>query len=167
MSSVKSVSIFSEKPWSNGLVKRKYLVTLTDNNLDDHEIISGPYKVLPSDDGTAVGDRELKGNKDVELNKDDKEVLWNDTQADYYRRSLGLAMLIIDIDDLISYIPLFQAMENHPDSGNNAGQRATYLGVVRADYDEIAARFGDAFGVSGGVDTVNAQVWEELPPEWG
>ena len=101
-----------------------------------------------------------------ELSPEDKVPVYNETQADYYRRALGQAMLLSDIDDVLAYIPLFQAMENHPNSGKNAGQRANYLGVIKADYDLMAVRFGSLQGIAGGVATDKTKIWSELPEEW-
>ncbi len=101
-----------------------------------------------------------------ELSPEDKVPQYNETQADYYRRALGRAMLISDTDDVLAYIDLFQAMENHPDSGNNAVQRAVYLDVLKADYDLMASRFGGLQGIAGGVETDKTKIWDKLPTEW-
>lgn len=61
MSSVISVVTYSERPWRDGLVKRRYEVVLEDNNLVQTTHIVGPVKVLPADDGTADADRLLNG----------------------------------------------------------------------------------------------------------
>ena len=53
MSSVISATTFSERPWSGGLVKRRYEVTLEDNNLIQSTYVIGPFKVLPVDDGSS------------------------------------------------------------------------------------------------------------------
>ena len=164
MSSVKSVAVFSEVPWSDGLVKRRYDIVLTDNTLVDHSFIVGPVKVVPSDDGTAFAAQQLQRMKDLELSNQDIAPIWNNTQADYDRRSLGRGMTILDVDDFISYLPLFQAMESR--GGANASQRAAYLGVSTANYNQMDSRFGIAVGIQGGVATMNAEVFDELPQEF-
>lgn len=166
MSSVSSVVIFgTDRPWSDGLVKRRYEVTLTDNNLTEHVFIIGPFKVLPTDDGQAQANIELQGRKDEEIiGGQDKTPLWNDTQADYDRRALGLAMLLKDTDDYRATIELFQAMELR--SGNNAGQRAATLGVSTVNYNLMADRYGDMIGAAFAIDNALSQVWLDIPPEF-
>ncbi len=141
MSSVKSVAVFNEVPWTGGLVKRRYDVVLTDNNLVDHSFVVGPVKVLPADDGSSVANDQLQQQKDTELGNQNIVPSWNNTQADYDRRSLGRAMTILDVDDFISYLALFQAMESR--SGANAGQRAATLGVSTANYNQMDSRFSN------------------------
>lgn len=164
MSSVKSVSTYSEKPWINGQVKRRYRVVLTDSNLVDHEIITSPFKVDPLDDGAAKADQELKNKIQGELSIEDRVPQWSDTQADYDRRALGRAMLEEDTEKFYLYLPLFKAMEAR--SGANANQRAITLGVTRADYDLMAARFGDVEGIAFFLDNAKGQIWDVLPPGW-
>jgi len=55
MATVKSVTIYGERPWANGKVKRRYEVTITDNDGTDHSRILMPIKVDPSDDGSSAG----------------------------------------------------------------------------------------------------------------
>ena len=64
MAGVKSVTVYSERPWRDGLVRRRYEVTLTDNFLVDEVIVTMPVNVLPSDDGTALASRIL-ANKEA------------------------------------------------------------------------------------------------------
>lgn len=164
MAVVKSVTIHSERPWSNGQVKRRYLVTLTDNNGGDHEIVTMPVKQLPADNGNAVAASHLQGKKNGELLKGAIVPEWQDTQADYDRISLGRAMLLTDVDEFYTYLPLFKAMEGR--SGSNANQRAATLGVSRANYGLMADRFGDVQGVAFFLDNAKGQIWSELPEEF-
>lgn len=164
MATVKSITQFSEVPWSDGLVKRRYEVVLTDNFAVDHSFVVGPVKVLPSDDGSVFAADMLQSMKDGELSNQDIVPAWNDTQADYDRRSLGRANVIRDVDDFISYLPLYQAMTAR--SGNNDGQRAATLGVSAENYNQMASRFNTAVGIQGGIATMNADVFETLPEEF-
>jgi hypothetical protein len=54
MALVKSISLHSERPWSNGLIKRRYEITLTDNLGADHTYITMPVKQLASKDGATI-----------------------------------------------------------------------------------------------------------------
>ena len=164
MASVKSVTIHSERPWSNGQVKRRYLVTLTDNNAVDHEIVTMPVKQLPADTGDAVAASLLQGKKNNEVLKGDIVPEWQDTQADYDRISLGRAMLLTDVDEFYSHLPLFKAMEVR--GGANANQRAAYLGVSTANYNLMADRFGDVEGIAFFLDNAKGQIWDEIPEEF-
>lgn len=165
MSSVKSITTFTERPWSDGLVKRRYEVMLTDNDLVDHVHVIGPFKVLPADTGAVQADKLLQRQKDFEIsNYEDIVPLWNDTQADYDRIALGQAMLILDVDQFISVLPLFQGMESR--SGNNAVQRAATLGVSTANYNLMQSRFNVAVGIQGGVATMNSEAWDVIPEEF-
>lgn len=164
MSNVKSVALFSERPWRDGLVKRKYTVTLTDNNLVDHTTIIGPYKVLPSHDGSVESLSLLEGLKDSELDGIDQVPIYNDSQADYDRRALGQAMLIQDIDDFHQTLPLWLAMQSR--SGNNRVQRAATLGVSLANYDLVSDRYRSDQGAASFIDDAKGQVWTELPAEF-
>jgi len=171
MSSVKSVKVFSEVPWVGRIVKRRYTVVkrrytvvLTDNNLIDHSFVVGPVVVSSVDDGSRIANTHLQSMKDAELSNQNIAPLWNDTQADYDRRSLGRAMLIADVDNFISYLVLFQAMESR--GGANAGQRARYLGVSSANYNQMRSRFGIAVGIQGGVATMKAEIFDTRPEEF-
>jgi hypothetical protein len=162
---IKSVTTYGpDKAWSDGLIKRRFEVTLTDNDAVDHVFIIGPIKTTADNDGTAIADDLLQSQKDKELSNADISPLWNDTQADYDRRALGKAMLISDVDEFISYQPLFQAMESR--SGNNAVQRAATLGVSTANYTLMQSRFNDAVGIAGGVANMNSKLWEVVPEEF-
>lgn len=162
MASIKSIAVYSDVPWRAGQRKRRYEITLTDNNAVDHTEITNPVKQQPADDGTLIADKLLQSRKDKELREGEKAAEWADTQADFDRRALGRAMLLTDTDDFYFYLPLFKAMELR--GGANANQRAAYLGIDRAIYDQIAARFNDVEGIAFFLDNYKSQIWDEIPP---
>lgn len=164
MSSIVSVVKFSSKPWTAGQEKVRWEVTLMDNFAAQHTEVIGPLTRSITDNGQADAAALLQSKKDAELGPEDKVPAWNDTQAEYDRRSLGRAMLIDDVDDFYAYLPLFKAMESR--GGANAGQRASYLGVLSTDYNLMANRFGDVEGVAFFLDDRKGQIWDELPPEF-
>lgn len=52
MASITSVTQYgNDRPWTNGKVRRRYTVVLTDNDGVQHERVLGPFKVDPADDG--------------------------------------------------------------------------------------------------------------------
>jgi len=67
MPSVKSVTVYSERPWLNGMVKRRYEITLTDDQAIDHVTVTMPIKVDPSDDGVGIADKLLASKKSSEV----------------------------------------------------------------------------------------------------
>lgn len=172
MASVKAIATHSDLAWSGGLRKRRYRVTLTDNNLVDHEIVAMPVKVLAIDDGSDRAAVELQTQSDKEIRDAVKGAfagvspetvtpIWN-TQQEFDRRVIGRMMLVQDVHAFHTAITFFQGIESR--GGANAGQRATYLGIIRADYDLIAARFGDSQGAAFFITDSKNQVWDELPP---
>ena len=166
MSVVKSVIVYSERPWTDGLVKRRYEVTLTDNLGTDHVAIVGMFKVDPLDDGADVANNHLQSRKAKELGAADIVPLWNNTQADYDRRSLGQAMTLSDAHEFYDYLPLFQAMESR--SGSNINARVATLGVIKSDYTLMANRFGDVQGIAFFLDNAKGQIWafDQVPVEF-
>jgi len=102
--------------------------------------------------------------KQAELGNDPDKSADHQPQADFDRRLLGLLMQELSIDTKIAAIPFWLAVETR--GGANANQRAAYLGVTRPEYDLVSAMFGDLQGVSGGVDTVNGQIWDEQRDAW-
>jgi hypothetical protein len=161
MSAVVSVNVATERPWTGGNVRRRYLVVIEDNNAVQHDFTVGVFTVPPSDDGSQYAAQKLQQLKDSELRPEDKAPQWNDTQADYDRRSLGRAMLIRDVESFYEYLPLWLAMEGR--SGSNAVQRSATLGIDKAIYDLMADRFGDVQGIAFFLDNAKGQIWEELP----
>lgn len=123
-----------------------------------------PVKQQLVDDGSLIATQFLEDKKESELNQGDIPTQWNDTQADYDRRALGMAMLIEDVDEFYALLPLFKAMEIR--GGANAIQRAIYLGVSNGNYTLIADRFGDVEGISFFLDNAKDQIWDELPEEF-
>jgi len=102
--------------------------------------------------------------KQAELGNDPDKSSDHQLQADFDRRLLGLLMQELSIDTKIAAIPFWTAVEGR--GGANANQRAAYLGVIRAEYDLVSAMFGDLQGVSGGVNTVNGQIWDDQREAW-
>ena len=86
------------------------------------------------------------------------------TQTDFDRRLIGQLMVEADIDTLIAALDFWTAQELR--NGNNNNARADNLGVPRPEYIEADGRFGDAQGVAGGVESVNAQVWDRIKDAW-
>jgi hypothetical protein len=54
MASVKSITLHTERPWSNGLLKRRYEITLTDNLGADHTYVTMPIKQLAGEDSATI-----------------------------------------------------------------------------------------------------------------
>ena len=163
MAFVKSVTIFDDFP-NGALRERRYLVTITNNSGGDEEYVLPPVVVDVSDDGSISGAKKLASLAENETESGLDVFPEYQDQNDYDRLSLGKAMLITDIDDFHIRLPLFKAMELR--GGANASQRAVYLGVLLADYNLMADRFGDDEGVAFFIDNAKGQVWDELPVEW-
>lgn len=84
------------------------------------------------------------------------------TQVEFDRRVIGEAMMIPDIMWFYNiYDSFFRAFESR--AGNNKPQRALYLGVDTATYDEIDKRFNDMAGITTLVNDEKGRVWQELP----
>ena len=81
-------------------------------------------------------------------------------QADYDRRILGNMMLEINSHVFFAAYTFFQAVEGR--GGSNANARASYLGIVKAVYDDIAARFSNVTGVAWILTDERNKVWTEL-----
>ena len=163
MAFVKSVTIHDDNAVGT-LRERRYLVTIATNTLGDEEYILSPVLVDVSDDGSIYGAAKLASLADNEANRGVDIAPEYQDQNDYDRRALGKAMVGTDIDEFHAVLPLFKAMEGR--GGANANQRAVYLGVIKADYDLMADRFGDDEGVAFFIDNAKGQVWEEIPAEW-
>lgn len=86
------------------------------------------------------------------------------SQADFDRRLLGRLMTQRDVHTFSAGLPFFQAIELR--GGANAIQRASYLGVIRADYDLVRARFGDSQGVQFFIDDEKNSVWPDVKETW-
>lgn len=165
MATVSQITQFGpDRAYPDGTVKRRYEVTLQGNTGLLLTKLIGPFKMLPADDPTLFAEDFLNQRRQKELGLDDIQPEWNDTQADYDRRSLGKAMLINDAVDFFAYLPLFKAMETR--SGANASQRAATLGVTSAEYNLMASRFNDVEGVAFFLTDAKDAVWTEIPAEW-
>jgi hypothetical protein len=86
------------------------------------------------------------------------------TQPDFDRRLLGQLMTVEDVHVFSAGLPFFQAVESR--GGANAGQRATYLGVILAEYDLVDGRFSDSQGVQFFIDDEKENRWEDIPEDW-
>jgi hypothetical protein len=86
------------------------------------------------------------------------------SQADFDRRLLGRLMTEENVQYFYAGLPFWQAVEGR--GGANANQRASYLGVVRAEYDLVADRFGDVQGIGFFLDDAKGQIWPEPLEEW-
>lgn len=166
MASVKSVTVYSDVPGleDSGLRKKRFAIVLTDNNLVDSTIITKPAHVLPEEDGSIFATKALQQQKDSELSNRNIVPEWNDAQADYDRRALGIAMTLTDVHEFYSYLPLFKAMELR--GGANRNQRAAYLGVPVSEYTQMEDRFNDVEGIAFFLDNAKDQIWEEILPGW-
>ena len=72
MASVKSVTLIpgKDRPWAGGLRKRRYLITLTDNDGTDHSFVTFPPLKVPSDyDPTPLGPKYLDSATKGEIGK--------------------------------------------------------------------------------------------------
>ena len=163
MASVKSVTIHDDYARGNQR-ERRYKVTITNNSLIDAEYILSPVVVDVADDGAAQGNKKLASLADIETGSGADIVAEYQSQADYDRRALGKAMIGTDIDEFHQVLPLYLAMTAR--GGNNAGQRAAYLGVPTAQYNSMAVRFNDDQGAASFIDDAKGQVWDEIPADW-
>ena len=164
MSLVKSIQIETDHPTGSGRRSRQYKITLTDNNLVDHVVVSRPARVDLADIGTTIAAGHLQSMKDNELTSRKLTPDWADSEAEYYRRALGRAMTLQDVDDFYTYLPVFKEMEIR--GGANANHRAAYLRITRALYDQITARFNDVEGIAFFLDNAKGQIWDKIPPEF-
>jgi hypothetical protein len=93
----------------------------------------------------------------------DKTAIYQ-TQSEFDRRLLGRLMVTEDVNVFYAGLPFFQAVESR--GGANANQRAIYLDVPRAEYDLVAARFGDVQGISFFLDDAKNAIWPDIPDGW-
>ena len=85
-------------------------------------------------------------------------------QADYDRKMLAQFMLEDDPRVFLNALSFFQAVETR--GGANANQRASYLGVPRAEYDLVAKRFSDVQGAAFFINDDKEQIWQHPLPGW-
>lgn len=119
------------------------------------------YAVL--DEQAASGEiSEAFQNAENGINPD--RVAVYQTQSEFDRRLLGRLMTVEDVNVFYAGLPFFQAVESR--GGANANQRAIYLDVPRAEYDLVAARFGDVQGISFFLDDAKDAIWPDIPDGW-
>jgi hypothetical protein len=105
--------------------------------------------------GNAIADAEIEG---VIVDR----VPDHQTQPDFDRRVIGEAMQVRDIIHFYNiYDTFFRAFELR--AGNNKPQRALYIGVDTATYDEIDKRFNDMAGITALINDEKGRVWDSLP----
>ena len=85
------------------------------------------------------------------------------TKVEFIRRYFGGMMQNPNILQFNNALPFFQAFEIDADSGNNAPQRAAYLGIDTATYQLIEKRFNDMIGVQTLINDEKGRVWGEYP----
>jgi hypothetical protein len=85
-------------------------------------------------------------------------------QVDFDRKLLGYVMTIEDPHKLNACLPFWQAVQ--PRNGNNRAQRIANLGVPDTEYDEVAARFNDYFGVATFLSNDLSAIWPEVKEAW-
>jgi len=163
MASVKSVVVFDDYQ-AGAKRERRYTAVITNNIPADEEHILPPVIVEASDDGTDAANAKLTTLTNIEISSAADITPKYQSQADYDRRALGRAMLIENADEFHAVLPLFEAMELR--GGNNAGQRAAYLGVSPASYGDMEERFNNDQGAAFFLDDRKGLIWEDLPPEW-
>lgn len=159
MATIENIVIESDVPYKDTLRKRRYIVTIRDNNLVDKEFLSPPLRVPASDTGVDYANGVLADLQAAEISKDDKVPDYADAQADYDRKALGYAMTLESTDEFYTYLPLFLAVQSR--GGANASQRAAYLGVSLANYNAMAARFNDVQGIEFFLVDAKDQVWTD------
>lgn len=81
------------------------------------------------------------------------------TQAELDKATLNLLMQIVDSLEFSNTLQWFRDFEVR--GGASANARATYLGVLKAEYDLVAARYNQITGVKSGLEADAARVWEE------
>lgn len=96
------------------------------------------------------------------LQNPDKAAVYQD-QNDFDRRLLGLFMFNPNAHVVLAGYPFFQAVELR--GGANSGKRATYLGVVSEEYDQVEARFNNVNGVAWFLTDEKGMIWQEYPSE--
>ena len=156
MASVKSVTTYSERPWRNGKVKRRYEITLTDNNAVDHTYILMPVKVDPGHTGDVIAGKYLDGIIEAEVSKytemvrlddDVNQFLsgdWN-TQKELFK-AIGLEAFKADKRDLL-VVNFVQYVDQATDAQlrnlfdktqtwvDNLRVKATQIGTMKAGLD--------------------------------
>jgi hypothetical protein len=118
MSSVKSIALQSERPWSNGLFKRRYEIELTDTVGANHVFITMPIKQLDYEDGAKIAAdylaakisgeaSEYKSQVAAGINPFLNDSLWN-SRMDLLKPILDDALTLPSSDPLVQNgLPFF------------------------------------------------------------
>jgi len=85
-------------------------------------------------------------------------------QVEFDRRLLGYIMTLVDCHQINACLPFWSAVQ--PRNGNNTAQRASNLGVVQAEYEQVEDRFNLYFGASTFLTDDLAAVWQDTGA-WG
>jgi hypothetical protein len=145
MSSVVSVSVYgNDRPWVNGLVRRRYEVTLEDNDAVQHVRVSRPLKIAASDDGTATADRMLAGEMAREIGRaissDDSLTLtlnpkWSTT------KDMAKAIIYKMMKERDPYLVIqHEALLNYIRANYTGAQIANLLDITIAQVQKMAVR---------------------------
>lgn len=150
-----------------------------EEHTDDKGVVhSYRYNAPPAgewDENAALSGNALKVEARIPRDEvaEDTKALKNDqpertpdeqTQADYDRRVLAEFMQEEDAHVFLKGLDFFLSFEAR--AGSNAVQRAAYLGVPLAEYQLVAARFGDVQGAAFFLNDDKNQVWDEPLPGW-
>ena len=135
--------------------------SLVENAFDTEAAALSMYALLDEQDESA---EIMRSFAVAEEWKNPDRVADYQPQADFDRRLLARLMTVTDAQVFYAGLPFFQAMEAR--GGANANQRASYLGVIRADYDLMANRFNDVQGVAFFLDDDKGAVWTDIPEGW-
>jgi len=103
-------------------------------------------------------------NKIENRENPDKAPPDHNTQVDFDRKVLGYIMTVQDPHRVNACLPFWQAVQ--PRNGNNRAQRIANLGVPDTEYDEVAARMDDYFGVSTFLSDDLVAIWPEVKEAW-
>jgi hypothetical protein len=87
------------------------------------------------------------------------------TKQEYIRRVLGGAMQIQSVDHYNNFFQFFLDFETDQDTGNNAPQRSSYLGIDQSTYQLIEQRFNSLAGVQSFINDEKGRVWEDGYPD--
>ena len=150
MSEVKSISTHSERPWSGGLVKRRYEITLTDELGVEHISITMPVKQAPDGDGVEIGDKYLASLKGIELSQYKSNIteginpflgdsLWN-TKLELLKPVLDDALTLPALDPYVrNGLPLF-ALVTDAEIMALYSQDQTFVDSIRLKASTLASQ---------------------------
>ena len=107
-----------------------------------------------------LAEREvLKAISDAIAGNNPDRTAEHQTQASFDRRFLGRSMQL-DAQPFYNCLPVYQRVLTQ---GNNAGQRAAYLGVPTADFNLIDTRYTNVMGIAWFLNDEKQQTWSKLP----